>query len=157
MICVCVRVNLERPAALKARILPSSLRHLTLPLLADDSWVIKQHLPNLEYLFFFGFSRSSGYALHENHLSIASLNYNAGEMTHYSREHRNTIQLLVPQNVSKDGKEAIIAPNCPKIRVIEIALRRTDYLAILLRPVIRKLFKRCPLLQMEMYGVHISQ
>merc|ERR1712154_244920 len=116
------RVILENPVLLNdVNILPSTLRHLCLPLLANDSWIINQHLPNLEYLFFFGYTRSSGYALHENFLSIRCLDYIAGQKSQY--------------------------PNCPKIRVIEIALRQNDYLAIILRPIIRKLFLRCPYLQ----------
>ena len=34
-------------------------------------------------------------------------------------------------------------PQCPNICRIEIALRAADYMAIILRPVIRRLFKRC--------------
>ena len=38
-------------------------------------------------------------------------------------------------------------PNCPKIKIIEIALRQNDYLTIILRPIIRKLFLRCHALE----------
>lgn len=116
------RVILENPVTLTERnILPSTLKHLCLPLLADDSWITNNHLPHLEYLFFFGYTRSSGYALHENFLSIRALDYIAGNKSHI--------------------------PNCPKIRVIEIALRQNDYYTIVLRPIIRKLFSRCKYLE----------
>ena len=59
------RVILENPVVLNDLCLPPTLKHLCLPLLADDSWIINQNLPDLEYLFFFGYTRSSGYALHE--------------------------------------------------------------------------------------------
>ena len=116
------RVILENPVLLNdINILPSTLKHLCLPLLADDSWIIYQYLPNLEYLFFFGYTRSSGYALHENFLSIRCLDYIAGQKSNF--------------------------PNCPKIKIIEIALRQNDYLPIILRPIIRKLFLRCQYLE----------
>eukprot|EP01083_Nonionella_stella_P071407 191764_1 len=116
------RVILENPVLLRdVNILPVTLRHLCLPLLADDSWIINQHLPNLEYLFFFGYTRSSGYALHENFLSIRCLDYIAGQKSP--------------------------SPNCPRIKIIEIALRQNDYLTIILRPIIRKLFLKCHYLQ----------
>ena len=116
------RVILENPVSLNQHnILPSALKHLCLPLLADDSWIINQTLPNLEYLFFFGYTRSSGYALHENFLSIRCLDYIAGNKSGF--------------------------PNCPNIRIIEIALRQNDYYTIVLRPIIRKLFSRCKYLE----------
>jgi len=112
------RVILENPVTLRdINVLPPTLRHLCLPLLADDSWIIGQYLPNLEYLFFFGYTRSSGYALHENFLSIRCLDYIAGQKSAFA--------------------------NCPKIKMIEIALRQNDYLPIIIRPIIRKLFLRC--------------
>ncbi len=135
------RPALDTPVSLSKGVLPATLRHLSLPLLADDTWVTRQHLPNLEYLFFFGFSRSSAFALGENRLSVACLNHIAGVLPNRSENGMIDITsslLTVPQ-----AEAPKIIPNCPKIKCIEIALRETDYMAIILRPVIRKLFQRC--------------
>ncbi|ETO16885.1 hypothetical protein RFI_20452, partial [Reticulomyxa filosa] len=147
------RPNPHSPVTLPPFILPSSLRHLSLPLLADDSWITQQYLPNLEFLFFFGFNRSSTFALHENRLTIASLNHIAGVKSNISQNVSNTVTLLVPPNTRGNGINNFkIKPSCPKIKCIEIALRETDYMAILLRPVIRKLFQVCSELEYVKLG-----
>mmetsp|Transcript_77041 Transcript_77041/g.94494 ORF Transcript_77041/g.94494 Transcript_77041/m.94494 type:complete len:353 (+) Transcript_77041:356-1414(+) len=143
------KVILEEPVSLSKKILPSTIRHLCLPLFSDDTWITKQYLPNLEYLFFFGFQRSSIYALDENHLTLKILNYIAGEQYIYSTNtigninRKDTLQLLKINYL----KQHTIRPNCPRIKLIEISLRKSDYLPILLRPVIMKLFKRCKYLK----------